>query len=76
MRRTMSYAPRGGLLKRGRGSDQLSDISTIVYSSAFCLHSSSTSSHLTLSLFTLIYNALFIRFDMANGVYIYSKPLD
>ena len=40
---TKSYAPRGGLLKRGRGPDQLSDISD--YSSAFFLHSSSTFLH-------------------------------
>ena len=70
VRETRSYAPRGGLLKRGRGPDQLSDISTIVYSSAFFLHSSSTSTTSPLSSFspplTLIGNALFIRFDIAN----------
>ena len=71
VREGKSYAPREGLLKRGRGPDQLSDISTIVYSSAFFLHSSSTSttsppSSPSSPLLTLIDNALFVCFNITK----------
>ena len=63
--------PSGRTAQTRQIPDQLSDISAIVYSSAFFLHSSSTSttssppSSLFLQL-TLIDNAIFICFDMAN----------